>query len=264
MHSGVVEGIIPPNGKLLELIEQVEGPVLIDFTGSAEVVNPSTSEADCFDDFLETGAYILCSLESVLRSPQLLEKVSGGRVFISFPLLYHPVILEIRRIIHERQFGDVGGIEMVMSKTLSNAEIAFFLCGLAGIPSGFKAAPPVYGLGTAIDDHSRSAGSNLFFWFREFGCIAREGALPGGTLLSLDIACREATIRAQVPIGESVEIFPAGKEPYVLPLPEGDGVYYQQIEVRDSVLARDSLSAFSTSMIEAACRWAQEYISEGT
>jgi hypothetical protein len=177
--------------------------------------------------------------------------IAKAKVFPFTPLIYQPAMLELRRLIAVKELGDLAGLEFVVSPEFRAADLLYALAHLFGKP-----------LGSKIGDREAAGGNfESFHWFAGFACAVRTSATVRAGSFELKAACRGGMIRA-VAGDRFLRLFPAGGEPIHLPLPDGDGIYYNLLDVLDTLLSPSTGAAFPAEVTIGAIGWVQECIDE--
>jgi len=174
------------------------------------------------------------------------ENLSSGRVFLFAPLVYHPVFIEIRRVIGAKTLGRPAGIDIIIPSNYPVQEVLFAACLLFGVPSGYR------------------RGEEEFLWFDRCGCRIERRRGGEKIPVTIQIACKLGTLSGTVIPAAIVRLFPAGSDAYRLPLPDGNGIYYNQQDVLDVVSGRHESPAFTPADMIRAFRWLEATVHEGT
>ena len=227
-------------------------PLLVDFAAADIRGGTTVASIDMIEGIFAMGGSLLADPWRGTVPIRFFsnEYIEEGRIFIFAPLVYHPALLELKRVIGEELLGEIGGVDLTASAGFRRAELLYAVSQLFGVPSGW-----------------RLADFGAFLWYTRFGCrvtfdrsIASD-ASNADRLLTVKPACRRGLIEARVLSESGLRVMPAGNEQYALPLPEGDGIYYNRIDVIDSVCARSR--AFPVAATVNAVRWVEECTHEG-
>lgn len=206
------------------------------------------------EEYMETGGTVLLKPWSentnFLISP---ERIVSGRVVLFVPLVYEPVFVETSRLIGENTLGGPAGIEITRAGLKTRMDVLFLVCLLFGEPSGLRQA-----CGAKRSD---------FLWFGARGCsitFADDGGQGRDDALEMKMACRKGQITVYLAERSRVAVQPAGREPYRLPLPDGNGIYYNRRDAIDIASTRRTTRVYSAAVVAAAYTWVQESVHEGT
>jgi hypothetical protein len=179
------------------------------------------------------------------------ENISDIRVAAYTPLIYNPALLEIRRLLEEKELGDLAGIELSASTSFRAVDLLYTAAHLLGPPSGCKIGKR----------ENAQQDFESFLWYANTGCSVRLTSSVGSGQLEIKAACRYGMLHS-VSEDPVVRVFPAGKEAYCFPLPDGDGIYYNLLDVIDTVLSPLTGGAVSARETANAIRWVQECANE--
>jgi hypothetical protein len=237
--------VLPVSGEdVVERISRADEPFLLDLTG---IDTPPLEEvfkrngtilADPWDEQSDPGWYTH-------------ENISNTRVAAYTPLIYAPALLELRRLLEEKELGDLSGIELSASTSFRAVDLLYTVAHLLGPPSGCR-------IGKREQAHQ---DFESFLWYANIGCSVKLVSRVGLGQLEIRAACRHGML---ISVSEEmvVRVFPAGKETYGFPLPDGDGIYYNLLDVIDTVLSPLTGGAFSAQKTANAIRWVQECVNE--
>ena len=181
---------------------------------------------------------------------------SSNRVFFSLPLLYRPVSLELVRLLTNKLLGQTAGIDgrfvVEPANTFYGPLVLLYL--LLGNPIGRRmewkrGAKETAGGIAWTDQHAATIRC-------EYGDTETEA--------TVSIACRRGSITCNLGHCDRIFLVPAGKPGYHLPLPEGNGLYYFQIDMIQGVMSGEGSAVLPSKLGRRALRWIQEIWNEGT
>ena len=228
----------------IELISRMNAPFLLDLTRSGPFFAEET--------FRRKGTILADPWERGVDPAWFTyQNLSEIRVTAYTPVVYCPALLEMRRLLRANELGDLAGIEISASNTFRAVDLLYATAHLFGPPLGYKAG-----------NRERAKQDFEFFsWYTNFGCSAKlDSSVPSGQL-EIKAACRLGVLRS-VPDDTFVRVYPAGKEAYGVPLPDGDGIYYNILDVIDTILPSSIGAAFSARETANAIHWVRECVYE--
>lgn len=221
-----------------------KGPFIVDFTGPAGLsvdeifARHGTILADPWDAAVPSGLFTI-------------QNMSDKRVAAYTPLAYQPALLELRRLLRKEEIGELAGIELSASGSFRGADLFYAAAHLLGPPVGWRGA----------NRKEPSQDFSTFLWFANFGCSIKLDSRLRLNQLEIMAACRRGVLHS-VPGDRFVRVYPAGEEAYGFPLPDGDGIYYNLLDVIDTVLSPSVGPAFSPGETAEAIRWVRECVDE--
>jgi hypothetical protein len=230
---------------LTDLAGLRERSCLLDLTAATDI---RTLDIGVIQNYLEGGGIALgvpwggTAIDGLFTVANL----SAGRLLPFTPAMYHPALLELRRILDGEILGASAGISIVCSPVYPRRRFYYALSSLFGVPAGYR------------------PGKSDFLWFGHRGCEVVWNAAAAEGFLSIRVACKRGTVIAEMGRKSMVRVLPAGGDAYRLPLPDGDGIYYNRKVATEAVSGQIPLSIFPPSVAEQAFRWAQESVHEGT
>lgn len=169
------------------------------------------------------------------------DTIRGGTTVLFAPLAFEPAFLELRRLVARGKLGDPAGIEIRHNNRIRVAEALYATALIFGKPAGWRPSE--------------------FLWFENLGCtIVLDDTSQESTWT---VACRQGTVRASIGASQSVSVFPAGNPGYRLPLPDGDGVYYNRKDAIRIAVSNNPSQAFPVESVIDAFYWVQEHLNEG-
>ena len=244
LHEEIRVERVADVSRVLSRVEPHPQSALLDLSA----IGPENLPIDGVKGFLDQGGHILADPWNP-RLPLGLathEYVASGRIIYFSPLVFHPVLLEVSRILNERILGDAAGIEVFASPEYARRDVLCTVCRLFGIPSGWRAGP--------VD----------FLWFGACGCSVSKHRDNSVDSFSITLVCRKGQLKAEVSKTPSVVVMPVGRPSYRLPLPEGDGVYYNRHYAIFTVAAKITSPPDPFLALAHAVGWVQENVREGT
>ncbi len=236
---------------MIERISGTNGPFLLDLTGSSRF--RGAAGAIGVEGVLKRRGTILADPweNSVDPGWFTYRNISDTRVAAYTPLIYRPALLEMRRLLAANELGDLSGIELSSSVSFRAADLLYAAAHLFGPPRGGK-----------IGDRDKAQSDfESFLWYANFGCSVKLVSSMHAGQLEIKAACRRGMLRA-APGDLFIRVFPAGKEAYGFPLPDGDGIYYNLLDVLDTILSPSTGPAFSARETVNAIRSVQECVNE--
>ena len=244
--------VLPVSGpEAFKRISRTEGPFILDLTGERPL--PGSPGSIPVEEVYRLNGTILADPWEEQSDPRWFthQNISDVRVAVYAPLLYYPALLEIRRLLAAKELGDLAGIELSASTSFRAVELLYAAAHLFGPPKGYK---------TGNREKAQQVFES-FLWYENFGCSVKLVSSMPLDQLEIKAACRRGMLRA-TPEDSFLRIFPAGKEAYGYPLPDGDGIYYNHLDVIDTIVSPLSGGAFSPRETASAIRWMQECVNE--
>ena len=177
------------------------------------------------------------------------------RVFFYLPLLYRPVSLELVRLLANGFLGRTAGIDgrfVIEPADTFYGPLALLYLLLAD-PIGrriewVRGEKETLGGVAWTDRHAATIRC-------EYGKTETEA--------TVSVACRRGSITCNLGQCDSIFLVPAGKPGYHLPLPEGNGLYYFQIDMIQGAISGGGSAVLPSTLGRRALRWIQEIINEG-
>ena len=251
-HEGVEALDLRQATDLLDTVGQ-GSPVIID-AGMAD----QTSWGSAICGAVEAGAYLSVppgnfDVNSLLEEEGLF---ATNRVFFYTPLLYRPAGLELLRVIADKSIGEPAGVDAVFPGCSADEcfDVLVFMYTLVGGAVGRRIAKA----GTDKDEVSGILWGDGIA--ATFSCSSMRQ--PGHAAVS--VACKLGSVTCTFGDCDDVFIVPAGREGYHLPLPEGNGLYYFQMDMIQGVKSNRGPAVLPSEFGGRAMKWIRGIWNEGT
>ncbi|MAG14015.1 MAG: hypothetical protein CMN78_05410 [Spirochaetales bacterium] len=253
VHESVDYRTIDSSTELIDVDSQRQ--VIID---ACEAAPATEATANKICRAVEKGCYVAVQPtdHGLLAAFDKVNLYATNRVFFFIPMLYRPVCLELMRLLAEKHLGPPAGIESSFAlgadETLYGPLALLYL--LVTDPRG-KTIVWRQGENNAVTGliWSDSRAATFCCYYDEKGANSR-----------VSVACKRGTIIGTLGRADCLFAAPAGETPYHLPLPEGNGLYYFQIDMIQGAQAGSPSVVLPSVVGRRALRWIQEIINEGT
>ena len=151
-----------------------------------------------------------------------------SHLFFRAPSLYSACLLELRQILSNNRMGAPVGFDIQVRIN------PHFILDAFDLVRYFNGRPEGYRCGRSPDSQSGTSIGGILWYNKAALRFAVENTLEG-FMAEGTVACRGGSV--EFTIGESGWLFcsPAGNPAYSVALPEGDGYYYGNLDVCESV-----------------------------